>query len=78
MTSIAVILYRFQNIINGFINGTNSCRVRKVSWSVPVAVGPSVMLNVAVGEGVSIVSGGSIEERELLNKELNRETGDRV
>ena len=44
--------------------------------SVPVAVGLSVMLNVAAGEGVSIVSGGSTEERELLNEELERETGD--
>ena len=30
--------------------------------SAPVAVGLSVMLNVAVGEGDSIVSGGNIEE----------------
>ena len=44
--------------------------------SVPVAVSLSVMLNVAAGEGVSIVSGGSTEERELLNEELERETGD--
>ena len=44
--------------------------------SVPAAVGLSVMLNVAAGEGFSIVSGGSIEERELLNEELDRETGD--
>ena len=36
----------------------------------------SVMLHVAAGEGVSVVSGGSIEERELLNEELERETGD--
>ena len=35
------------------------------------------MLNVAAGEGVSIVTEGSIEERELLNEELDRETGDR-
>ena len=41
-----------------------------------VTVGLSVMLNVAAGEGFSIVSGGSIEERELLNEELERETGD--
>ena len=34
------------------------------------------MLHVAAGEGVSVVSGGSIEERELLNEELERETGD--
>ena len=52
-------------------------RFRGVSLrSAPVAVGLSVMLNVAAGEGVSIVSGGSIEERELLNEELERETGD--
>ena len=44
--------------------------------SAPIAVGLSVMLNVAAGEGVSIVSGGSTEERELLNEELERETGD--
>ena len=41
-----------------------------------VAVGLSVMLNVAAGEGVSIASGGSIEDRELLNEELERETAD--
>ena len=35
-----------------------------------------VMLNVPAGEGVSTVSGGSTEERELLNEELDRETGD--
>ena len=34
------------------------------------------MLNVPAGEGVSTVSGGSTEERELLNEELDRETGD--
>ena len=44
--------------------------------SAPAAVGLSVILNVAAGEVVSIVSGGSIEERELLNEELERETGD--
>ena len=44
--------------------------------SVSVAIGLSVMLNVAAREGVSIVSIRSIEERKLLNKELDRETGD--
>ena len=43
-----------------------------------VAVDLSVMLNVAAGEEVPIVSGGSIDEGELLNKELNRKTGDRA
>ena len=53
-------------------------RFRGVSIKgVPVAVGLLVMLNVAAGEGVSIVSEGSIEERELLNEKLDRETGDR-
>ena len=28
------------------------------------------------GEGVSVVSGGSIEKRELLNEELEGEMGD--
>ena len=52
-------------------------RFRGVSInSVLVAVGLSVMLNVAAKEVVSIVSGGSIKERELLNEELDRETGD--
>ena len=52
-------------------------RFRDVSLkSALVAVGLSVMLNVAAGERFSIVSGGSIEERELLNEELERETGD--
>ena len=52
-------------------------RFRGVSLgSAPVSVGLSVMLNVAAGEGVSMVSGGIIEERELLNEELERETGD--
>ena len=46
--------------------------------SVPLAVGLSAMLNVAAGEGVSIVKGGNVKERELLNEELDRETGDRV
>ena len=44
--------------------------------SAPVAVGLSVKLNVTAGEGVSIVSGGNIENRELLNEELEGETGD--
>ena len=39
-----------------------------------VAIGLSVKLNVTAGEGVSIVSGGSIEKRELLNEELEGET----
>ena len=43
--------------------------------SAPIAVGLSVMLNVAAGEGVSIVSGGNNKERELLNEKLDRETG---
>ena len=34
------------------------------------------MLNVAAGEGISTVRGGSMEERELLNEELEREAGD--
>ena len=52
-------------------------RFRGVSLrSAPVTVGLSVMLNVAAGEGVSIVGGESVEERELLNEELERETGD--
>ena len=46
--------------------------------SVPVAVCLSVMLNVAAGEGVSIVSEGSIEERELLNEAFGREAEDRA
>ena len=46
--------------------------------SAPVAVSLSVKLNVTVGEGVSIVSGGSVEKRELLTEELARETGDGV
>ena len=41
--------------------------------SAPVTVGLSVMLNVTAGEGVSIVSGGSIEKRTLLNEELREE-----
>ena len=53
-------------------------RFRGVSTkSVPVAVGLSVMLNVPAGEWVSIVSEGSIEEREILNEKLDKETGDR-
>ena len=54
-------------------------RFRGVSIrSVPVTVGLSVILNVAAGERVSTVTEGSIEERELLNEELDRETGDRA
>ena len=54
-------------------------RFRGVSTkSVPVAVGLSVMLNVPAGEGVSIVSERSMEERELLNEVLDRETKDRT
>ena len=82
MTFNAVIRYHFQHVINGFTSGTCSCwfeRFRGVSIrSAPVAVGLSVMLNVAAGERVSTVYGGSIEEKELLNKELDRETGDRA
>ena len=44
--------------------------------SAPVTVGLSVKLNVTAGEGVSIVSGRSIENRELLNEESEEETGD--
>ena len=43
---------------------------------VQVAVGLSSYVKRATGEGVSTVSGGSTEERELLNEELDRETGD--
>ena len=39
--------------------------------------GVSVMLNVAAGEGVSIVC-GSTEEKELLNEGLDREKGDQT
>ena len=46
--------------------------------SVPVAIGLSVKLNVTAGEGVSIVGGGSIEKKELLNEELEGDTGDGV
>ena len=54
-------------------------RFRGVSIrSVPVPVDFSVMLNVAAGEGVFAVSGGSIKKRELLNEELDREMGDRA
>ena len=42
--------------------------------SASVAIGLSVKLNVTAGEGVSIVSGGSIEKRELLDEELEGET----
>ena len=38
--------------------------------SAPVAVGLSVKLNVTAGKGVSIVSRGSTEKRELLNEFL--------
>ena len=52
-------------------------KFREVSLrSDSVAVGLSVRLNVTDGEGVSIVSGGSIEKRELLNQELEGETRD--
>ena len=82
MTSNAVLLYRFQHIITGFISGLPVAgweRFLGVSIrSVPAAVGLVVMLSVAAGEWVSIFSGGSIEERELLNKELDRETRDRA
>ena len=44
--------------------------------SAPVVVDLSVKLNVTAGEGVSIVGGGNIENRELLNEELEEETGD--
>ena len=44
--------------------------------SAPVAVGLSVKLNVTAGEGFYIVSGGNIENSELLNDELEGETGD--
>ena len=44
--------------------------------SAPVAVSFSVKLVLTAGEGVSIISGGSIEKRELLNEELKGETGD--
>ena len=76
MTSNAVILHRLQHIINSFISGTYSCRLRNVLRSAPVAVGLSVKLNVTAGQGVSIVGGGNVENRELLNEELEGETGD--
>ena len=44
--------------------------------SVAVAVGLSVKLNVTAGERVSIIGGGNIENKELLNEELEGETGD--
>ena len=59
MTSNAVILYRSQHIINGFINGFAGAgwRLREVSIRIlPFAVGLSVMVKVAAGEAVSIVS----------------------
>ena len=85
MTSNAVIyslLYIVSNILSVVslvgLAVVGCERFRGVSIKgVPVAVGLSVMLNVAAGEGVSIVSEGSIEERELLNEKLDRETGDR-
>ena len=46
--------------------------------NVPVAVGLSVMSKAAVGERVSLFNGGNIGERELLNKESDRETGDQA
>ena len=46
--------------------------------NVPVAVGLSVMSKAAAGERVSLVNGGNIRERELLNKESDRETGDQA
>ena len=44
--------------------------------SVPTMVVFPVKLNVAVREAVFIGSGRSIEERELLNDKLDRNTGD--
>ena len=41
-------------------------------------VGLPVMLKVTAGEGTSIVGGRSIQERELFNEKLDRETGDRA
>ena len=38
--------------------------------SVAVAIGLSVKLNVTGGERVSIIGGGNIENKELLNEEL--------
>ena len=73
MTSNVVIQYHFQHIINGFVSGFAVAgyeNFRGVSTRiVPVVVCLSVTLYVAAGEGVSIVSGGSTEERELLNEE---------
>ena len=46
--------------------------------SAQITVGLSFRLNVTAGEGVSIVSRESIEKRELLNEELEGETGDGV
>ena len=63
----------------GVLPGPGCEKFRGVSIrSVPLAVGLSAMLNVAAGEGVSIVKGGNVKERELLNEELDRETGNRV
>ena len=42
--------------------------------SVPIMVGLSVVLNIVAGERFSAVSGETVEERKLLNEEL--ETGD--
>ena len=80
ITSNAVILFHFQDIIYGFISRTCCWWLRKVSWSVYkvcTSRGWSlVMLNVAAGEGFSIVSVGSIEEKEFLNEKLDKEKGD--
>ena len=46
--------------------------------SATVTAGFSVLLNMTAGEGVSTVSGGRNEERELLNEEFDRETGDQA
>ena len=46
--------------------------------SAPVAVDLSGKLNLTDGEGVSIISGESIQKRELINEELAEETGDRA
>ena len=61
MTSNAVILYRSQHIINGFINGFAGAgwRFHQVSVRIlPFVIGLSVMVKVAAGEMVSIVSEG--------------------
>ena len=46
--------------------------------SVPIIVGLSVVLNIVAGERFSAVSGETVEERKLLNEELDRETGDQA